>query len=587
MSFYYTIDKSATTSICKIVRRPLLTSLYTATSTSDQRYYVRATSLRRFLGQLDSHSELNAWFVSALVNAGKCKEHTSKQSSLHSSQGIQRLGIQHRVSYSFTRRRPIHTAVQTVTRPTTREELLALVDQYDIDSYSADHAPLQEPSSPERLVTGPRFGVSDETGDYNWPSRRFQWPPRCKEERRAIETLQAALEDNGSDPQDLYRFYRALPAPRVPYLTAATRHKLLYRLGVLERKDEPAMLRYMSVIDDMQATGIPLTVYEWNCATSFAGRYVVRTTEVEVEAALRLWREMEHVSGIRANSATFNILFDTATKAGKFELAEMMYREMERRGYTFNRFHHVSLIHHYGLRGDGEGVRKAYKALVEAGEIVDTVVLNCTISSLIRAYEPEAAQQVYERMKKFHEEGRTISLPPRDYRRKREVTRALMRMSKLGRTDPTKLATFQRNTSIAPDIQTYRILIQYLSAHYGDLQKVASLLDEMRWYKVPLHGSIFLSLLKGFAIHGGILYSHWTSERLESVWKAYLHAVDQQVEGVYIGKWMVCWALKAFSKCFGKARTIEVWEEIKEKWKPENDDLIVVTNVLRSLIEGQ
>jgi pentatricopeptide repeat protein len=342
----------------------------------------------------------------------------------------------------------------------------------------------------------------------------------------------------------------------------------------------------MSVVDDMQATGIPLTVHEWNCATSFAGRYVAWTTEVELEAALRLWKEMEHGSNIRANSATFNILFDTATKAGKFELAEIIYKEMESRGYSFNRFHHVSLIHYYGLRADGEGVRKAYRALVEAGEIVDTVVLNCTISSLIRAYEPQAAQQVYERMKKLHEERQSAPLPPRDYNKKREVTRALMKMAKLAKVDPTKLATFQNSASIAPDIHTYRILIQYLSIHYGDLQKVAMLIDEMRWYKVLPHGSIFLALLKGFATHGGIRYSQWTDDRLESVWNAYLRAVDKQVEGVYIGKWMVCWALKAFSRCSGETRTIEVWEEIKGKWKPEQDDLIVATKVLRSLIES-
>lgn len=469
--------------------------------------------------------------------------------------------------------------VQSTKTVHTREKLLALVDQYD--SYSPP-----DPPSLHHSGDSTRFSISDRAKDYNWPNHRFQWPARCTEERQDIERLQEALKDKNSNPQYLYDLYRSLPAPRVPYLTAATRHNLLYCLGVLERKDEAAMLRYMSVIDDMQATGIPLTVYEWNSATSFAGRYVAKTTEVEVEATLRLWKEMEYGSGIRANSATFNVLFDTATKAGKFELAEMIYREMESRGHAFNRFHHVSLIHYYGLKADGEGVRKAYKALVEAGEIVDTVVLNCTISSLIRAYEPQAAQQVFERMKRLHAEEQSGLLPPRDFIKKKTVTKALMKMATLAKGNPAKLRTFQKHASIAPDIQTYRILIQYLSVRYGDLQRVAVLLDEMHWYKIPPHGSIFLALLKGFAIHGGILYSYWTADRLESVWKAYLEAVDQQVADIYIGKWIVCWALRAFSKCSGKTRTVEVWEEIKGKWTAEHDDLMVAMKVLRSVIDN-
>ena len=121
------------------------------------------------------------------------------------------------------------------------------------------------------------------------------------------------------------------------------------------------MLRYLSVVDDMKGTAIPLSTYEWTSALSFASRYVARSTVVEVESALHMWREMEHVAGVKGNDATFNVLFDVACKAGKFTLAEMIYKEMRARGFEFTRYHHVSQIHYYGLKGDGDGARAAYK----------------------------------------------------------------------------------------------------------------------------------------------------------------------------------------------------------------------------------
>jgi pentatricopeptide repeat protein len=465
----------------------------------------------------------------------------------------------------------------------TKEELLALVDQYD--SYSlTDHLPLLELPDLRQPEEGPHIVISDKPEDWHWPTQRYKWPARG-EELKAVERLEEALKDINIHPEESYKLYRALPAPRIPYLDSNTRHRLLHNLGVVERKDEEGMLRYLSVVDDMKATGIPLTTSEWNCATSFAGRYVGKTTEVEVESGLRSWKEMEHVAGVRGNSATFNILFDIATKAGKFKLAEKIYEEMARRGHSFNRFHHVSLIHYYGLRADGDGVRKAYKELIEAGEIVDTVVLNCVISSLFRAYEPQAAEHVYERMKRLHGNRMGAELPSRDFRKRREVTKALMKMAEHAKRDPSQLKRYQNQSIIAPDVQTYRILVQYLAIHAGELHKAVKYLDEMRWFEVPLNGSIFLALFTGFAHHGGIRYTHWTQDRLESVWRAYLQAIDSQHEGLYIGKWMIIWALRAFAKCSNKDRTVEVWEAIKDKWKPHDEELQVVTNVLRSLIE--
>ena len=460
---------------------------------------------------------------------------------------------------------------------------MALVDQYDSHSFT-DHLPLLELPNLQQPEEGPHVVVLDKPDDCHWPPQRYKWPARG-EELKAVKRLEEAMKDINIRPEESYKLYRALPAPRMPYLDANTRHRLLHNLGVVERKDEEGMLRYLSVVDDMKATGIPLTISQWNCATSFAGRYVGKTTEVEVESGLRLWKEMEHVAGVRGNSATFNILFDMATKAGKFKLAEKIYEEMAKRGHSFNRFHHVSLIHYYGLRADGDGVRKAYKALVDAGEIVDTVVLNCVISSLFRAYEPQAAENVYERMKRLHGDRIGAELPSRDFRKRREVTKALMKMAKHAKRDPAQLKRFQNLSIIAPDVQTYRILVQYLAVHAGDLHKAVKCLDEMRWFEVPLDGSIFLALFNGFDFTEGFAIVTGHQDRLESVWRAYLQAIDSQHEGLYIGKWMVVWVLKLFRSAPIRREQWRYGKRLSTKWKPQDEELQVATKVLRSLIE--
>ncbi|KAK5182169.1 hypothetical protein LTR16_010282, partial [Cryomyces antarcticus] len=162
------------------------------------------------------------------------------------------------------------------------------------------------------------------------------------------------------------------------------------------------MERYLSIVDDMKEAGIPMTVAEWNTAVAFAGRWYERVTAAEVENALHIWKEMEHQAGVQGTNVTFNILFDIATKAGKYVLAEMIMKEMQKRNLKYNRYFRFGLIYYYGLRADGDGVRRAYKDFVEAGEIVDTAVMNCVMVSLIRAGEPTAAEEVFLRMKRLN-----------------------------------------------------------------------------------------------------------------------------------------------------------------------------------------
>ncbi|KAI9734765.1 MAG: hypothetical protein M1818_006752 [Claussenomyces sp. TS43310] len=589
MSFFCSIDKSTVGTFVYKTARQLLTPICSAESTQYINYHARHASRQQLLGfSVSELLDIDTWFVTALVKATHCREHAAYVNGGHPQpilHKFSRPGIRPQSCQVLYQRRHKHTkAFQALaTGPTTKKALLALVDQYDEVS-STEDVPLFDPPSQRQPEPGVRFVVSDKPEDSDWPSEKYTWPAQG-EDQKTVELLKKALQKRSNDQEHVYWLYKSLPAPRIPYLSASHRHMLLRTLAVSERKDEHSMLRYLSVVDDMKVCSIALTTSEWNNAMSFAGRYVAKTTETEVESTLRLWKEMEHVAGVQSNSATFNILFDMATKAGKFRLGEMIYQEMENRGLAFNRYHHVSLIHYHGLRGDGDGVRGAYRDLVESGEIVDTVVLNCMVSSLIRAGEPQAAEHVYLRMKMLHSQRMPKRLPSRDYEKRREVTKALVKMGQLAKNDPAARQKFQNKSIIAPDAQTYRILIHYFAIKAGDLSKATALLDEMRWFNVPLQGFIFLSLFKGFAAHGGIRYTAWTADRLESVWRAYMQAIEDNSDDLYIGRWIVIWALRAFAKCSSKARAVQVWVEIKDKWKHTDEELDHVTNILRALTE--
>ncbi|PMD44021.1 hypothetical protein L207DRAFT_508794 [Hyaloscypha variabilis F] len=535
-----------------------------------------------------STTGLEAWFINSLASAGNCRKHSTRSAQVQLPLQRHCVPTKRRPGYIPGLDRYQHAGPKTVQdfefpENRTREELMELVDQYSGDSFT-DQLPLIDPPKLYQPSDGPHLRVSDKPED-EWPPPHHAWPADS-DTKIKIQDLVRALQDFSKHPEDIYQLYRALPEPRAPYLESKTRHKMLRHLAVVERKDERSMLRYLSVIDDVKRSAIPLSSAEWTSAVSFVARYVSWSTEVEVEAALHMWREMEHVAGVRASDATFNVLFDVACKAGKFTLAEMIYKEMESRGLEFNRYHHVSMIFFYGLQKNGDGARAAYKSLVEAGEIVDTVVLNAMISALFRAHEPTAAENVYERMKKAHSERSGSKLQPRNFKDRRFITRILKQWAWIAKMHPDRRQEYQSRSIIAPDLHTFRILVNHFAIEAGDLDKTARFLAEMQWFRLPLHGALFSTLLKGFALHGGVRYTHWTEQRLESVWRSLLEALDDGVEDLYVSKWMATWALRAFAKCSGKSRTLIAWDELRGKWDPGEEDMTFVMSNLRQILES-
>lgn len=401
-----------------------------------------------------------------------------------------------------------------------------------------------------------------------------------------MERLKGLLEDEMSSHEQIYEAYLRLPSPGVGHLSAHNCHLLLHRLSVIEFKTKPAMLRYLNLVDDMKEASIPLNKAEWNTAIAYAGRCFACVGAAEVEFALRIWKEMEQEAGVRSGSVTFNILFDIATKAGKYVLADMILKEMDTRGLEYTRFSHVGFIYYHGMKGDGAGVRRAYRDFVEAGQIVDTVVLNCVIASLLRAGEVPAAEQVFQRMKRLLYEKTARPVPSLNWRSSRDLGRALDKASRTMRNDEQRLHQLQAEQCLAPNLRTFFIFIDHHVHTTGELRRVTALLEEMEILRIPMHGRIFLKIFKGFARHGGVKYTSWTRQRLETVWTSLLSALDQEIEGVCMMKWMVVWAIRAFARCCGRDRTLQIWEQIKDRWRISGEDEKgAVEHLLRNVLE--
>ncbi|KAK1836135.1 hypothetical protein QBC39DRAFT_338878 [Podospora conica] len=477
----------------------------------------------------------------------------------------------------------------------TKQELLDLVDSYDGEEIGPVDEYLQffrdpymrgyaAPSDPNVTIS-----LNKEDTDYPLPD---EVTPAGSKESEDLWDLRFAVASRLRNPEAvsldyIYEVYSRLPEPRIPYLSGRLRHQLLKTLAQPHTKNARSMLRYFAVIGDIRNCGLALTPPEWNSAMSFASRYVGVATETETEAALKIWRDMEVEAGIPATDVTFNILFDVASKAGNFTLAEMIYREMESRGHRFNRYHHVSLIHFFGLKMDTAGLRAAYAEMVHAGEMIDTVVLNAVIAGLLRSGEDDAAERVYERMK-ASVEGKA-ALPVRSYSTDRAITRALMMFARLGRQFPELRPRLQQASPLHPDLRTYTILINHHGVAAGNLARVARYVDDMKHFAIPLHGTVFLALFKGFARHGGPGRhggrSAWSAQRLESIWHAFVAALDDETPGLEIKTWLGLWILQAFGRCSTTESVLDAYDALKARWRLDREEEEFMADFLASVLK--
>jgi pentatricopeptide repeat protein len=251
------------------------------------------------------------------------------------------------------------------------------------------------------------------------------------------------------------------------------------------------------------------------------------------------------------------------------------------------------MLYYYGVLQNGNAVRRTYQELVNAGDIVDTVVLNAVIAALIRAGEPTAAEHVFESMKRLHA-SKSVPAPGhkffnRTWRDKRllglHLTHEVRRFKRSNNEEDLK--QLQDYAPIAPDSRTYALLIRHQSVTAGNVDRVYELLREMRYNSIAIEGTIFVAIFHGFTQFGGVRYSSWTRDKLEKIWTQYLKALQDGLERTWISVMAVIAALKAFAKCTDADRTLRAWEEIRKMWQPSEEELERVMTTLRKLLPQQ
>jgi pentatricopeptide repeat protein len=519
------------------------------------------------------------FFVQALVRAGTCHKHAQ-----HVSKIIPCAPQQHRTRRKSTWQKPGKQAELTKSGPLksvkqfAKKELEALVDYYAIE-----------------LDTRPEEDVPDEEGPLIWNvgDAHEPWPIRNLRDAVHIRRLKKLLKDDETPHDKIFDTYKQLPSPGVVYLDIDTIRALLHHLSVVERPSPLAMQRFLSVLDDMKNAHIHITRAEWTSAVYLTGRAMGNVSADDLQAALHMWRDMERRAGVKGGFVTLNVLFDIAVKAEKYQLAESFFQLIEKRKLPLHRHFRVSLIYYYGILRNGNAVRRTYQDLVNAGDIVDTVVLNSVMAALIRAGEPSAAEHVFERMKRLHA-TRFVPAPGhkffnRTWRDRRSVglhlTHEARRYKKIG--DEEALKELQDYAPVAPNSRTYALLIRHEAATAGNIDRVHELMQEMRYNSVPLEGTIFIAIFHGFRNFGGVRYSSWTRDKLEKIWTQYLKALQEGLERTWISVMAVIAALKAFAKCTDPDRTFRAWEEIRKMWQPNEEELENVMRILRKLIPQQ
>ena len=527
-------------------------------------------------------------FLEALSRASLCPKH-ARQSSTTSRPSQSKTSPSTRsarfTTATPTQRPPQTSAVELSSDESShpapihisRHELRAIVDQYDYEGYQEDPPPNRDSHHEPSPSIPIHFS-------YQIPFRE-PLDAQTLPDQEAIDYFNLLLQDEGTPNTLLYQAYKAIPQPRPQYLQNQPIRSLMHRLAVVEFKDEQTMQRYLSVVDDMLTADVPMIRSEWNSAINFAGRYLRKAGDVQVDTATQIWLRMEKEAALTSNATTFSILFDVATKAGKFALADIVVKEMIQREIEPNRYFRTNIIYCHGLKRDGAAVRKAYQDFVDAGEIIDTLVLNCVIASLINAGEPSAAEYIFEKMKALGTENTPVA-KIKGWKAQRHLGKVLDRAGQTLRKDSERRVAVQNVTPITPNLHTYRLLIKYHARESGNIDRISALLDEMQQHGLDIHGSIFYQIIRGFSIHGGIRYSSWNKKKLDSFWEAFCRFAERDKEmeqnhsdwiseedrGCYLSVSMVQIVLIAYHKVTGPEYTRKVWQEIKEVWKPSEED---------------
>jgi hypothetical protein len=417
-------------------------------------------------------------------------------------------------------------------------------------------------------------------------------PPPAPEDHITDAVISAELGRMVKNPltayQDVYDKYMELSHPRPCRVQYDLLVQVVNHLSVRdkERKDPGFASQYLTIINDMLLSGIEVKRFMWDTAMHYIANDAAFITDHEVDSILALWRKMEHSTNTRANHITISIMYLSAVKAGQYALADRMWRELQSRQLKLDRVTRVIQIYAFGHRKDSRRVRKCFLDLVDAGELVDIVVINCVMSALINAGEGAAAEEVFSRIKTLYRSKFNSPSYPNNWREARRVRKLMvdgLKMGELSRREAQELSP------IAPNETTFRILIKYHCSIRKDFNRAMKLLDEMAKVDVQPSIPIFNLLFNNFTqpYVGGS--SGGTADDLNRLWARFQEVVTQDPKHALQHKAMddrlALTIIEAFARRVSKEAASDVWEMISKQWYPTDDTIIKVGEILQKTLQ--
>ncbi|KAI5844159.1 hypothetical protein BZA05DRAFT_177210 [Tricharina praecox] len=514
-------------------------------------------------GKSSQRFPVDVLFVKALVKASLCRVHSVSyhvcaRPSLSKPSFSRKPSTARRDLSDDATSPPPQTGTFRVVPQVFRPQLRAIVDPIDRGPIATSKTSHRQPKDSRPIRPRIERIPKEDQEKYKMP-----WLfPSSWEERDAISAFRAEIRNKESTNESLFELYRNLPGSRLPYLDRITMERFIVRLMTVPLRDQVAMLRYLTLIEDMKASKIPITRHEWNQAMSFVLKAFKQTTAAEMRAAYELWAQSEGDHGVNADLTTFNILLDGASNSKSPALAQSILKEMRTRNMKYDRFTYTALMMYHAHIGDGAKIRQVYQGLVDAGEIVDTVVLNTLMTALVIVGEEDDALRIFAFMKRAGAIAEKSPTPEMvEYRACRSFAQKLKRPGARN----SKRYMEELKVVLGPDIGSFHLFV-HLNCRKANWDRAQDFIRDMKTFGLVLPDSVYLSLLKGFAWWGSPdPYGQWNPARLENVLNVVL---DEQAGLIKWQRVYAVWVVRAVAKVYVNGEVLErVWQEVMQQWK--------------------
>jgi hypothetical protein len=410
----------------------------------------------------------------------------------------------------------------------------------------------------------------------------------CSTDAAISAELERMVKNPLTPYKDVYFKYMELSHPRPHRIQYELLVQVVNHLSIRDReqKDPGFASKYLTIINDMLQSEMDVKRFMWDTAMHYISNDAAFITDYEVDSVLALWHKMELSSDTKANHITISIMYLSAVKAGQYALADRLWRELLTRNLKIDRVTRVIQIYAFGHRKDSRRVRKSFLDLVDAGELVDIVVINCVISALVHAGEGAAAEEVFSRVKSLYRSKFHSPSYPNNWREARRVRKLMANghnMGELSRREAQELSP------IAPNETTYRILIRYHIAIRNDFSRAMALLEEMTQADIQPSIPIFNLLFSNFAkpYSGGS--SGGNADDLKRLWTRFQEAVTKDPKGGLYQKAMddrlAITIIEAFARRVSKDAAREVWGTISMLWYPADETAVRVGEILENTLQ--